>query len=496
MSVGGKALSVLLQNVCLNQWKKEYTNKVFLEGEGKSYTYGDAAEYISNIAAILKEKLIAHHEVVPIIIDNSPEFILALLAVMSSGHIPYPISHTTKTYELNGKLQGIDNVCFIVDSSGGEVIADTSFKFLTIDELLLDSKKIDNSPINIIPYDSKLICGTSGTTENQKKVVLQLDRIISNALAHAQSLGLTSEERIFSCLPFYHGFTLLTHIFSVIGLKATFIAGNSTYPPAISRIINDHNVTYTSFVPALLDVIVNNYTYDMFEILDKVSVGSAPTSFNQLLRYRSFFKKQKLFLTYGQTEAGPRITTLKVTDVKEEYFKTIGKIIEGTEVVINNPNENGEGELWVKSEWQMVGYYNDYDSSLKVWQEGWLKTGDLAKIDNEGFVSLCGRTKDLIISGGVNISPMEIESVINMIPWVAESMVLPMTDVKRGEVPQAFIVSTRESSEKEIINELKDKLHHLKIPKKISFVKNIPKNNVGKPDRKAMINIIHNGDLS
>lgn len=472
--------------ICFKKWRTEFLNKPFLIGDDVHYTYGQAADIISRTTLTLKEKLRGHHEVVPLLIDNSAEFVFILLAVMAAGYIPYPLQPQSKPLELEGKLLGLEKALCLTDEVAGSIVGLSSC--LSVKELLNQTLVTNVLSVTGIPGNARLICGTSGTTENQKKVVLQADRMMRNAFAHAQSLDLAREERILSVLPFYHGFTLMTHLFSVLGLNATFVIGKSTYPPSIARLVKEFGVTYTSFVPSLLDVIVNNYSYEMFEgtALRKISVGSAPASFGQLLNYRNYFKDQTLFLTYGQTEAGPRITTLRVNDADEEKLKSVGKLISGTEVRIDCPDDHGIGELQVKADWQMLGYYKDADASSSVRQEEWLKTGDLARVDIGGYVFLCGRKKDLIISGGVNISPMEIESVLNSIPEVKESMVLPVPDKKRGEVPHAFVVPSNGCSEGMLLEIMRGRLHHLKVPKKITFVNQIQKNHVGKPDRKAM----------
>ncbi|NJR61138.1 MAG: acyl--CoA ligase [Cyanobacteria bacterium CRU_2_1] len=311
--------------------------------------------------------------------------------------------------------------------------------------------------------------------------------MLQNAHAHAKSLGLNTDDRILSCLPFYHGMTLLTHIFSVLSLDATFVVGQDTFPQTISRMIKDFKVSYTSFVPSLLDVIICNFSYDLLdsEHLKKVSIGSAPVLAKQVRYYKEFFINQEVYVTYGQTEAGPRISTLAVNPVSEQLWDTVGLPLAGTEIRIANPDKDRVGELQVKSDWQMLGYYGE-ETDAGIWDEGWLRTGDLAKLTEQGYIRLCGRKKDLIISGGVNISPAEIEAVLNDIPWVVEAVVVPAPDKKRGEVPHAFVVRDGSGTKQEILSILRNRLDHLKVPKKIHFIDKMPRNAIGKTDRLSL----------
>ncbi len=318
---------IINHSISLESWLKD--NKMFLLQDSRVCSYADAAKTISKLSGYLYNKLKDQNEVVPMVIGNSIEFIITLFALMGAGKIPYPIQPKCTKEELLRKLTGLNNVSIVAISDECERLSDEYTNLLNIDNILSNIDNTDSNPILTIPASSKFICGTSGTTAIPKKVLMQLDRVLRNAKSHANSLNLTKDDIIFSCLPFYHGFTLLTHIFSVISLHATFAIGNSTYPPDISDAISKHNVTYTSFVPAIADVIVKNYQYDNFNkpSLKKVSVGSAPASVSQLKKYFDYFFKQDLFLTYGQTEAGPRITTLKIDDKDEKKLSSVGKII-------------------------------------------------------------------------------------------------------------------------------------------------------------------------
>lgn len=475
-------------SISLTRWRDVLNNRSFLESRQGSYTYGSAADYIARCADYLQMTLPQDQEVVPILVSNSPEFVLLILGVMAGGKIPYPLQPNCKPFEYLSKVDGLYIPYVIVEESSLALVKATNSTGLSLGNFAESSGILSSiTTIDAIPLSSRLICSTSGTTERPKKVVLELGRMLSNAAAHAKSLSLSKEERILSCLPFYHGFTLLTHIFSTIALEATFVCGIDASPKAVAGMVREFDISYTSFVPALLDTVLRNYDYTLFDhpTLKKISVGSAPVSVKQLSAYREFFRLQALYITYGQTEAGPRITTLAVSDVPPVYWSTVGRAFPRSEIRIENTDENGIGMLQVRAPWQSLGYFGDVAGTNSLWDGGWLNTGDLAQLVGDGFIKLCGRAKDIIISGGVNISPQEVEAVLNALPGIRESMVIGVDDRKRGEVPVALIVAYVPLDAAEIIAAVRVKLIETKIPKRIHFVQNIHRNTVGKPDRKA-----------
>jgi acyl-CoA synthetase (AMP-forming)/AMP-acid ligase II len=182
---------------------------------------------------------------------------------------------------------------------------------------------------------------------------------------------------------------------------------------------------------------------------------------------------------------------LNVNQVEESLWDTVGLPIGETQVRIVHPNQEGIGELQVQAPWQMLGYYST--AEVNAWddtQNGngkWLNTGDLAMLTPEGYIRLQGRKKDLIISGGANISPAEIETALTDIPCVIEATVIGVPDRKRGEVPYAFVVCNGSRTAAEILAILRNQLDSIKIPKRIHFVNYIPRNATGKVDRFALL---------
>lgn len=485
----------MTNDILLTKWQTELAQKIFIESDSEQYTYREAADYVSDAAHSINRLLGADQEIVPMLLPNSPQFVLILLAIMAAGKIPYPIQPTSKPGEFQAKICDLPIRSAICDELSYSLITDAALKPIRVEALQPVLAAGENASYSRISGQSKLICVTSGTTARPKRIVLQLGRVLDNAKAHAESLGLSADDRILSCLPFHHVFTLASHIFSVISLGATFVVGRDPLPQTISYMIANHRVSYTSFVPAILDAIVRNFERKMFNLssLKKISVGSAPVSAKQIKQYRNFFIDQEIYVTYGLSEAGPRVSTLNVNQTDESLWDTVGLPIGNTQVRIAHPNQNGIGELQVQAPWQMLEYYNEADAQVwdKDWNsnEKWLNTGDLATLTPEGYIRLQGRKKNLIISGGVNISPAEIEAALTDIPWVVEAAVIAVPDRKRGEVPYAFVHCSNYGTATEILTILRDRLDLIKVPKRIHFVNYVPRNATGKVDRFALLEI-------
>lgn len=475
--------------ISLRQWYQVLGDKPFLVSDNGTFSYREAAIHISHLANTV-DQLVGKQPVIPMFLTNTSEFVLLVLAIMASGRIPCPLQPSKNLAEINHNIQ--DLCAYIIITNGclhGHVFDGANY-FVPYKQI----KNVDTS-IGLLPQyeaidgSAKLICSTSGTTSSPKRVVLILERLLRNSKAHADSIGLNSEDVILSCLPFYHGMTLLTHIFTSITLQATFVVGQNIYPPTIARLIRDYKVTYTSLVPSIADSIIRNYDKSLFiknNTLKKLSVGSAPATIRQLKNYGAFFEGIKVFFTYGQTEAGPRISTLTVTGSSDDILSSVGYPILGTQIRIKNPDSNGVGELLVKANWQSIGFYGNEKTSAELWENGWLKTGDIAVFSKDGLLRLKGRLKDVIISGGVNISPAEIEMILNNMPEILESIVVSAPDQRYGEVPWAFLVINKPISKTTLLKRLRTKLDQLKVPKKIHYIDNIPKNAIGKPDRQAL----------
>src|SRR5699024_3246355 len=186
-------------------------------------------------------------------------------------------------------------------------------------------------------------------------------------------------------------------------------------------------------------------------------------------------KRVPLIQSYGLTETTSQVATLSAADAAKKSGSS-GKPLFPAEIKIASPDKEGVGEIWVKGPMVMGGYLNDEKANEKAYEDGWFKTGDLGFIDSEDFLYVVDRRSDLIISGGENIYPTEIENVILELNEAKEAAVVGQKDDVWGEVPVAFVVAEPTLSEIELKQHMSERIASYKQPKEIFFVESLPRN--------------------
>ncbi len=340
--------------------------------------------------------------------------------------------------------------------------------------------------------DPYIICYTSGTTGKPKGAVLTQENMFWNALNNQYALDITSSDKCLVILPLFH--------IGGIGLFAfpTFLAGGTVIVPGkfqpkqVLKLIEDLKVTVMMGVPTIFNALRSE---ESFEKTDLKSVrvfcsGGAPCPVELIRAYHE--QGVPLYQGFGMTETSPTVFMLS----QEDYQRKIGSI--GKPVMfcdIDLVDENGKsvkqgevGELIIKGGNVFKEYWGLPDKTAEAIKDGWFYTGDLAYKDEEGFIYIAGRKKDMIISGGENIYPLEVEQVIGEMNGINEVAVIGIQDDKWGEVPIA-IVSLKENHSltgEEIQNYCSSKLAKYKVPKRVVFLEELPKNATGKLDKKVM----------
>jgi fatty-acyl-CoA synthase len=284
---------------------------------------------------------------------------------------------------------------------------------------------------------------------------------------------------------------------SVTLLGARHVMIHRFDPREVFRLIEQEKVTCLHLVPPMAIALVNCPDSSNFDLssLQKINLGgaaSSPTLVRQL--------EEKLgcmaFSGYGLTETSPVLTmaTPKTGTHYEgarryEQQARTGYPLPGVEIRVvgmdgNDVCRDGEtmGEIWARGDGVMLGYWNDHESTTRVLEGGWFRTGDVATIDEDGYVLIMDRRKDMILSGGENISSLEVEKVIAAHPAIYEVAVIPVPDAKWGEVPKAIVVLKpgESATEVELIDFCRSRLAHYKCPKSCDFVDVLPKTGTGK----------------
>ncbi|TLS38273.1 acyl-CoA synthetase [Pseudalkalibacillus caeni] len=340
--------------------------------------------------------------------------------------------------------------------------------------------------------DPVAILYTGGTTGKPKGVVLTHQNIFYNMINTITSWSLTSSDATLTYLPMFHTGGLNALSMPVLHVGGKVIIGRKFNPEEAIQRINNEKCTVILLVPTMYHSLINSEAFQQsaFPTMHTFLSGGAPCSYTI---YQAFNKKGLLFKEgYGLTEAGPNNFFLNPDSVLSKRG-SVGKPMLYNQVAIMKENgteaaEDEVGELLIKGNHVFSYYWNNEEVTKKTIVDEWLHTGDLSKKDSEGYYYIVGRKKDMIITGGENVYPLEVEHVIAEHDLVDEVAVVGLPDEKWGEVVTAFIVRKQQGTvlEEEITTFCQKKLGKYKVPKKIIFLEELPKTDVGKIDKKAL----------
>ncbi|QCI27796.1 fatty acid--CoA ligase [Caminibacter pacificus] len=484
---------------------REFRKKPAYFIDDKKVTWEEVKKKVDTFARTLELLGVKKEDKIPIYVANSLEFIIAYLATQKIGAIPVPINTFLKE----------DEVAFIVNDVEAELMVASSKLACNIPTIRSktkvkkiiwegDYKDLDENNISFseilanyeahesieLPKleDLAVIIYTSGTTGKPKGAMLTYKNIFSNILGVNEIVKITNKDRFIAYLPMFHSFTMTVNLLLPMYSASPVVIIRSIMP--FSNIIKQtllKRVTIFTGVPDVYSALSRAKLPFYFHWLNKVRFfisGAAPLPGEVLNRFKAKFKKAPLLEGYGLSETSPVVA---VNRPELQKPGSVGPTIPGVEVKIVNDDlvevPVGEaGEIIVKGDNVMKGYYKREDATAETIINGWLLTGDIGKVDEDGYIYILDRKKDLIISRGVNIYPREIEEVCLKFPGVKECAVVGKKDENHGEIPIAFIEPEEDVKVdvRELRKFLKSHLANYKLPKEIYIVDNLPKNATGK----------------
>ena len=342
------------------------------------------------------------------------------------------------------------------------------------------------------PGDVCYLMCTSGTTGTPRAAMLTQGGQFLDAEAVALEMGLSPHDSHLATMPLFHvGGRAIVLGHTLRGCTVHIQDGFDA--PAVAEELVHEQITTTQVVPTMLSWLLDEpQAESAFPALRMVFYASAPMPVG-LLR-RGIERLGPIFMQgYGQTESGPLATTLRPEEHElagpaAERLESCGRAVAGVDLQVLDPDgtecEPGAiGELAIRSPFTMVGYLGQPELTAATLVDGWLRTGDMARIDAAGYVFIVDRKKDMIISGGENIYPREVEEVLHLHPAVAEAAVIGVLDELWGEAPVALVV-TRDRSHDELARELllfcRDRLARYKCPKVVQVCDSLPRTPTGK----------------
>lgn len=356
----------------------------------------------------------------------------------------------------------------------------------------ISSAQLAEAGERIGPTDAVNIQYTSGTTGSPKGAMLSHRNLLMNAFYGGDRMQITENDRVGIPVPFYHcfGCVLGTLMCSVYG-AAMIIPAESFEPEPTLDAVQKEKCTALYGVPTMFNAEVHSprfKEFDLSSLRTGIMAGSA-CPIELMKRITSEMNLGEMTIAYGQTESSPIITHCRTTDSLEVRVSTVGSPIPGLEVRVVDP-ESGEdvadgeqGELWARGHCVMLGYYKKPEETAQaVDSEGWLHTGDLATRTPEGNYKITGRIKDMVIRGGENIYPREIEEFLLTHPGIRDVQIVGVPDEHYGEQLSAWIVpmETGALEESAVKDFCKGKIAHYKIPRYVHFLDEYPLTVTGK----------------
>ncbi len=505
----------------LNRREKLTPNKVALidtiHGD-RQITYREWNQFANRTAHFLADRLgVTKGERVAVLAMNCVEYLDLWFALGKFGGVMQNLNWRLTPNELNGLIKDASPQVLIY---GSEFIAQVnemrsqlpSVKhFVAIDEKAAEDDSAfsarntfsDEAPpeVDLDWNDPWVICYTGGTTGMPKGAILTHRSIAANSVNTIVSWGLSQNDVAILDSPLFHTGGLNVFTAPLVHVGGTSIVCKSFNPDQVFDLISDGDVTIYFGVPTMFILLQQHPRWHEadFSKLKLVISGGAPCP---LPVFEEFWARGVDFKTgYGLTEAGPNTFWLPPEDVRTKpgsvgfpLFHIDVKIV-GEDDVECGPDE--VGELLIRGPHLCAGYWNNPAATNEAIRPlvndpngpAWLRTGDLAMRDTEGYYYIVGRSKDMFISGGENVYPAEIESILHAHPAVTECAVIAVPHEKWGEVGLAIIV-TREGiilDEDEILEFISERLARFKVPESVAFVKDLPKTGANKVDKKLLV---------
>jgi fatty-acyl-CoA synthase len=356
--------------------------------------------------------------------------------------------------------------------------------YLPNDEL--DARRAKNSCHDVVNMQY-----TSGTTGFPKGVMLSHHNILNCGQTTGDSMNYTNKDRLLVCVPLFHCFGCVLAMCAIITHGSTMVFVEEFDPLMVLASVQKERCTALYGVPTMFIAELNHPMFNMFD-LKTLRTGIMAGSLCPIDAMNQVMDKmncKELIIVYGLTESSPGMTCTKITDSPEVRATTVGKAYPGVEVKIFNPDTGEEckpeeqGEICCRGYNVMKGYYKNPEATAQaIDKDGWLHSGDLAVQTKDGFYRITGRIKDMIIRGGENIYPREIENYLYQMPQIEMVEVAGIADEKYGEIVGAFIKLKKgfQLTQEEVQEFCRGKIARHKIPKHVLFVEDFPKTASGK----------------
>lgn len=483
---------------------KTYPDQEGFIAEDRRLTYSEFDRIVNRIAAGLQNRGIRQGDRVALLLGIQVEFPLTFFAVMKLGALAVPLNTRFKGEELAYEINDSGSRMLIVDAEYWPFIKSALSQLTTVEKIFFNGPDVPEgtepfsllekneeetfTPASLSEPDEALLMYTSGTTGKPKGAILQQRGLVLSAMSVSELVSFRQGDKIVCCVPLFHitglNMVMLSAVFSGIG--CVYIKAFKT--KRFLEIMSTEKVTHYTGVINIIWLMINHPDFDTFDFSSfrVATFGGSPAAEEVVRAVMNKLPRLQISVGYGLTESFGMIMTTPFKDALRK-IKAVGLPLPLMEAKIFDDDGNElpreqVGEIVLKGPMITKGYWKKPEATEAVFAKGWLRTGDIGKIDEEGFVYVLDRKKDMINRGGEKIYSLEVENIINSHPKVLEVAVVGVPDPFMGEAVKAVIALRpgEAATEEEVRAFCAEHLADYKVPKFVEFVDALPRNPAGK----------------
>jgi len=492
-------LIVNLLDLLQRSTEKFVTRTALISGD-RSLTYGELWEVVRRLGVGFRRLGVEPGERVGLMLPNVPEFVQVYFGILAAQGTVVPLNVLYKGEEVRYILEDAA-IRRIISGRMFLPVIQAARERLThpLQVVLVDGDGDGDSWITSAhdllretgetaapaPHEVAVCLYTSGTTGRPKGALLSHENLLSNMSAFRQ-IAPCDQRDVFLCvLPLFHSYGATVLMLFPLDIGAAIVLEPRFIPDQTMRVMAERGVTVFAAVPSMyaLWAQLPPLSVDLSRVRFAIS-GGAPLPLETLRRFEERYGIL-IYEGYGLTEAAPVLTENPLLGPRK--VGSVGKPLPGIELKVldeegREVTDGAVGEIIARGSNIMLGYLNRPDATAEVLKEGWLRTGDLGRRDDDGYFYIVDRKKDLIIVGGLNVYPREVEEVLAAHPAVAEAVVIGVPDATRGEAPKAYVVLRAGAScaRQELLRFARERLAPFKIPRDLEFCETLPRTISGK----------------
>jgi acyl-CoA synthetase (AMP-forming)/AMP-acid ligase II len=501
-----------------------FPEKMAIVCGGRRWTYREFFGRLSRFSHFLKEEGVERGDRIAILHPNCHCYLEVYYAIALAGAAAVPLNYRLSAGELAVIMNDAGARVLVADPRFRQAVEQIRTDLPTVERIIWTGDRKDNLPgagrdlryeeivgggdapahqAEVTESDIAQIYYTSGTTGRPKGVMLTHKNVTVHALGTIAELHLTDRDVWLHAAPLFH-LADAWATWAITWVGGTHVLVGEFDPPTVLAAIEKEKVTLTNLIPTMLNMLVNDsgvkdHDYSRLRVLLS---GGAPIAPEVVRRIVDTFQCDYI-QTYGMTETSPYLTLsilkghlMEKSPEEQLRFKSkTGREFIATELKVVTDDgreirkdEKEVGEIIVRGDTVTPGYWQLPEETTRAIRNGWLYTGDMAVMDDEGYVTIVDRRKDMIVTGGENVYSTEVENALYLHPAVLECAVVGVPDEKWGEAVKGIVVLKpgRETTEEELIGFCKERIARYKAPKSIDFISGLPKTGSGKIEKKKL----------